>query len=54
MGRRLGAIANTTVNFPPFSYETCGYQNKYSDQFLMDDIAGRHIKVSLSIEFQIL
>ena len=30
-----------------FSYETCGFQNKYDDNFLSAQIAGRHIKIGI-------
>jgi hypothetical protein len=29
-----------------YSYETCGYQNKYDDDYLLQRIAGRHMDIS--------
>ena len=45
--RTVAHSASTYVNMPmPFSYSyaTCGFQDKYNDNFLSLAIAGRHIK----------
>ena len=39
-------VLNASVN-AFFSYETCGFQNKYDDNFLASQIAGRHIKIGI-------
>jgi len=31
-----------------FSYETCGFQNKYDETFLTSRIAGRHMEISIA------
>ena len=41
------SVLNASDRVAFFSYETCGFQNKYDENFLASRIAGRHVSVAL-------